>query len=373
MILLYGIGFVASCLIALLLTPLVKRIAFWIGAIDKPNGRKVHTKIMPRLGGLAIFLSFVGAFFVVSPILNEYNYDAALGLLLGGGVIVLTGALDDRFDLRPRYKLLGQLIAASIVVYLGMKIELDSLPFVGHWLSGADWISIPLTILWIVGMSNAINLIDGLDGLSAGVSGIATATIFVLAIMMPGVTGVTVALLSVILLGSIVGFLFYNFHPAKIFMGDSGALFLGFALATLSVLGFKQATVVSLLIPILILGVPLSDTVLAILRRFVNKKPISAPDKRHLHHCLLEMGYSHRVTVLMIYGLALVFGGSAIACSILLTKETTWAVVLIVSALLLLMVVGAEAIGIISDRRRPVLSFLQKIGILKTERITKSN
>lgn len=363
---LYIIGFVTSCLIALLLTPLVKRFAFWVGATDQPNGRKVHTKIMPRLGGLAIFLAFVGAFFVVSPVLNDYNYDAALGLLLGGTVIVITGALDDRFQLRPRYKLLGQLVAAGIVVAFGMRIELSSLPFIGDMLANAEWISIPVTILWIVGVSNALNLIDGLDGLSAGVSGIATLTIFVLALIVPSVT---VSLLSIILLGAIVGFLFYNFHPAKIFMGDSGSLFLGFALATLSILGFKQATVVSLLIPILILGVPLSDTALAILRRLVNKKPISAPDKNHLHHCLLQLGFSHRVTVLIIYGIALIFSGSAIVCTILLTKETTWAVFLIIGILLTFLAVGAEFIGIISKGRRPLLSLFQKLG----QMVTKSN
>jgi len=364
--LLYVIGFVSSCLIALVLTPLVKKLAFWIGATDRPDARKVHTKIMPRLGGLAIFLAFVGAYFIVSPILNDYNYNAALGILLGSTVIVLTGALDDRFQIRPRYKLLGQLVAAGIVVAFGMRIDLGSLPFVGDMLVGAEWISIPVTILWLVGVSNALNLIDGLDGLSAGVSGIATLTLFVLALIVPNVT---VSLLSIILLGGIVGFLFYNFHPAKIFMGDTGSLFLGFALAALSVLGFKQATVVSLLIPILILGVPLSDTALAILRRLVNKKPISAPDKSHLHHCLLQLGFSHRVTVLIIYGIALIFSGSAVACTILLTRETTWAVFLIIGILLLLLAIGAEFIGIISKRRRPILSFIQKIGQL----VTKSN
>lgn len=366
MVWLYIIGFVSSCLIALLLTPLVKRLAFWVGATDRPDERKVHSRIMPRLGGLAIFLAFVGAFIIVMPVLKDHNFNAALGLLLGGTVVVLTGALDDRFQLRPRYKLLGQLIAAGIVVAFGLRIELSSLPFVGEMLVGAEWISIPVTILWIVGVSNALNLIDGLDGLSAGVSGIATMTIFVLSLIVPSVT---VSLLSIILLGGIIGFLFYNFHPAKIFMGDSGSLFLGFALATLSILGFKQATVLSLLIPILILGVPLSDTIFAILRRLVNKKPISAPDKSHLHHCLLQLGLSHRVTVLIIYGIALVFSGAAIACTILLTKETTWAVFLIIGILLTFLIVGAEFIGIVSNRRRPILSFLQKIG----QRVTKSN
>jgi UDP-GlcNAc:undecaprenyl-phosphate GlcNAc-1-phosphate transferase len=155
--------------------------------------------------------------------------------------------------------------------------------------------------------------------------------------------------------------MFYNFHPAKIFMGDSGALFLGFALATLSIMGFKQAAVVSLLIPIMILGVPLSDTFFAIMRRYVNKTPISAPDKNHLHHCLLQFGFSHRTTVLIIYGISLVFGGCAVICSVLLSQEMTWVVTLVIVALLLVMMLGAEAIGIVSKSRKPILSLLQKI------------
>jgi UDP-GlcNAc:undecaprenyl-phosphate GlcNAc-1-phosphate transferase len=366
---LYVIGFIASCLMALLLTPLVKKFAFWVGAVDAPNHRKVHTRIMPRLGGLAIFLAFVGAYFVVSPALDAFNSDAGLGLLLGGLVIVITGALDDRFQLSPKWKLLGQLIAACIVVSFGLKIDLVNIPF-GETNFNIGWLSIPITILWIIGVSNAINLIDGLDGLSAGVSGIATVTILILALMMPNVT---VVLLSVILLGSIVGFLFYNFHPAKIFMGDSGSLFLGFALATLSVMGFKQAAVVSLLIPIMILGVPLSDTFFAIMRRYVNKLPISAPDKSHLHHCLLQLGFSHRTTVLIIYGIAFIFGGSAVVCSVLVSQSMTWLVALIILALFLVILLGAEAIGIISKSRRPILSLLQKIRgkTVHTDRIGK--
>ncbi|MFD0696810.1 MraY family glycosyltransferase [Paenibacillus sp. GCM10027628] len=354
---LYAIGFIASCLMALLLTPLVKKFAFWVGAVDAPNHRKVHTRIMPRLGGLAIFLAFVGAYFVISPALDVVNSDAAFGLLIGGFVIVVTGALDDRFQLSPKWKLLGQLIAACIVVAFGLKIDLVNIPF-GTTNFNIGWLSIPITILWIVGVSNAINLIDGLDGLSAGVSGIATTTILVLALMMGNVT---VILLSVILLGSIVGFMFFNFHPAKIFMGDSGALFLGFALATLSILGFKQAAVVSLLIPIMILGVPLSDTFFAIMRRYVNKLPISAPDKSHLHHCLLQLGFSHRTSVLIIYGIALVFGGSAVACSVFISQDFTWGLVMIIVALFLVMLVGAEAIGIISKSRKPILNFFQRL------------
>lgn len=358
---LYGIGFVVACLIALLMTPLVKRFAFWVGAVDAPNHRKVHSRIMPRLGGLAIFIAFVGAYIVVSPAVQS---DVALGLLVGGAIIVLVGALDDRFDLSPRIKLLGQIIAACVVVYSGVVIDLVNVPF-GDSVISLTWLSVPLTIFWIVGVTNAINLIDGLDGLSAGVSGIAITTILVLALMMGNVT---VVLLSVILLGSIIGFLFYNFHPAKIFMGDSGALFLGFALATLSILGFKQSIVLSLLVPIMILGVPISDTLFAILRRWVNKTPISKPDKSHLHHCLLQLGFSHRVTVLIIYGIASIFGASAVLLSYMSEQEVIWGMVLLIVVLIAVLVLGAEAIGIISQTKKPVLRFLQKVRVLLSAR-----
>ncbi|MDF2958985.1 MAG: UDP-phosphate N-acetylglucosaminyl 1-phosphate transferase [Paenibacillus sp.] len=357
---LYGVGFIAACLIALLMTPLVKRFAFWVGAVDAPNHRKVHSRIMPRLGGLAIFVAFVGAYIVVSPAISSINSDVAIGLLIGGTIIVIVGALDDRFDLSPKVKLLGQIIAACVVVYSGVVIDLVNVPF-GDTTISLTWLAVPLTIFWIVGVTNAINLIDGLDGLSAGVSGIATTTILILALMMGNVT---VVLLSVILLGSIIGFLFYNFHPAKIFMGDSGALFLGFSLATLSILGFKQATVLSLLVPIMILGVPLSDTFFAILRRWVNKLPISKPDKSHLHHCLLQLGFSHRLTVLIIYGVASVFGISAVLLSYMSDQQVIWGVVLLIVVLVAILVLGAEAIGIISQTKKPVLRFLQKVRVM---------
>jgi len=357
---LYGIGFAAACLIALLMTPLVKKFAFWVGAVDAPNHRKVHTRIMPRLGGLAIFIAFVGAFFIIAPAIDSLNSEVALGLLVGGAIIVLVGALDDRFDLSPKVKLLGQVIAACVVVYSGVVIDLVNVPF-GDTTISLTWLAVPLTIFWIVGVTNAINLIDGLDGLSAGVSGIATTTILILALMMGNIT---VVLLSVILLGSIAGFLFYNFHPAKIFMGDSGALFLGFSLATLSILGFKQATVLSLLVPIMILGVPLSDTFFAILRRWVNNLPISKPDKSHLHHCLLQLGFSHRLTVLIIYGVASIFGVSAVLLSYMSEQEAIWGMVLLIVILIAVLVLGAEAIGIISQTKKPVLRFLQKVKVL---------
>ncbi|WP_127581173.1 glycosyltransferase family 4 protein [Paenibacillus koleovorans] len=350
---LYAIGFAAACLLALCMTPLVKRFAFFVGAVDKPNQRKVHTRIMPRLGGLAIFIAFVGAFFVIAPTIDDYNVKVASALLIGGAIIVLIGALDDRFDLSPRVKLAAELVAALVIVFYGdIQIELVNLPFGDSFQT--SWLSIPLTVLWIIGVTNAVNLIDGLDGLAGGVSAIATGTILVMAILMGNPT---VIVLSVLLLGSIIGFLYYNFHPAKIFMGDSGALFLGFSLATLSVLGFKQATVVSFIVPILILGVPLSDTFFAIVRRRVNKLPISVADKNHLHHCLLQFGFSHRKTVLIIYAISLFFG----CCAILLSQTTMWVTILLIALLLLVLQVGAEAIGIVSKSKKPVIHLLMRV------------
>lgn len=348
----YIIGFVLAFVLSAALTPAVKRFAMRIGAVDRPNHRKVHSQVMPRLGGLAIYLAFIAALPVAGLLVHGEQPRIIWGLLLGGTIVMLVGAWDDRFDLSPRIKLLGQIIAACVVVGFGVRVDFIMLPF-GDGIN-IGWLGIPLTILWIVGVTNAINLIDGLDGLAAGVSAIATGTILVLAVMMGNIT---VVLFSSVLLGCTLGFLIFNFHPAKIFMGDSGALFLGFSLATLSVLGFKQATLVSFIVPIVILGVPLSDTFYAIVRRVLHKQPISAADKNHLHHCLLALGLSHRQTVFVIYGIAALFALSAI----LLSSVAQWVALIIIAVLLLLLQIGAEAIGIVSKGRRPVLHFVRRL------------
>ncbi|OPA75683.1 undecaprenyl-phosphate alpha-N-acetylglucosaminyl 1-phosphate transferase [Paenibacillus selenitireducens] len=371
----YGIGFILALGLALGLTPLVKKFAVKVGAMDMPNARKVHTRIMPRLGGLGIFFAFGLAFVVLLPWLpdnllaSDRETNLVRALFAGGSIIVLIGALDDRFELSAKVKLLGQIIAACVVVF-GFDVTMNfvNIPF-GHGnFSMPDWVAIPLTIIWIVGVTNAINLIDGLDGLAAGVSGIAITTILVMAIIMGNTT---VILISLLLLGSIVGFLFFNFHPAKIFMGDSGSLFLGFSLAMLSMLGFKQVAVVSFLTPLFIIGVPLSDTFFAIIRRWRNKKPIFAPDKGHLHHCLRELGLSHRKTVLVIYAIAALFGMLAIIQSVAAAHEANWVTFIVVFILLFLLQIGAEVIGIVDKRKKPVINFFSRV-IMKTETETQS-
>ncbi len=345
---------------AILLTPIVKKVAFLIGATDQPNQRKVHQKIMPRLGGLAIFISFLIGVLLIQPddsylvsVLNLSGSGIHLPIILGSIIIILTGAFDDVKEISPRVKLLGQIIAALIVVVVGdLRLEFINLPFGGELNFG--FLSIPITMIWIIGITNAINLIDGLDGLAAGVSTIALFTIAGMAYTMGNSY---VMIMALILAVSSLGFLLYNFHPAKIFMGDTGALFLGYMIAVLSLLGFKGVTFVSLVIPVIILGVPISDTLFAIVRRLVNKQPLSAPDKSHLHHCLLRLGYTHRQTVLLIYAMSAVFGLAAFIFS----QATLWGSTIILLAILVTIELFVEKIGLVGEGYRPLLNFFNAL------------
>jgi len=331
---------------SILLTPLVKKLAFKIGATDKPNQRKVHQKIMPRLGGLAIYLSFIIGMLVTHP-----GGPYELPIIIGSIIIVITGVLDDMYELSAKVKFIAQIGAAAIVViWGGVHVQFINLPFGGQIEFG--YLSIPLTVIWIVGITNAINLIDGLDGLAAGVSSIALITISGMAIIMGD--GFVTAVASIVL-ASTLGFLLYNFHPAKIFMGDTGALFLGYMISVLSLLGFKNVTIISFIVPIIILGVPISDTFFAILRRIVNKKPLSAPDKSHLHHCLLRTGFTHRQTVLIIYAMAAFFGLSAIIFS----QAKLLGGFFFIIILLIMIELFAEMIGLVGKNYRPLIKMMR--------------
>ncbi|WDM21664.1 glycosyltransferase family 4 protein [Paenibacillus polymyxa] len=374
MLLIYIIGFIMALGLALLLTPLVKEFAVKVGAVDVPNARKVHTRIMPRLGGLGIFLAFLLSLLAVLPFVpdgmlssRDINFIAAF--LIGGTLITLIGALDDRFDLNAKLKFLAQIAVACMVVFaFDIRVDFVNVPFQDAYSSLESWISIPLTIFWIVGVTNAINLIDGLDGLAAGVSGIAIGTIFVMSMLMGNYM---VAMLCLVLLGSIIGFLFFNFHPAKIFMGDTGSLFLGFCLAMLSMLGFKQIAIVSFITPLIIIGVPLSDTFFAIIRRKLQKKPIFSPDKGHLHHCLRELGFSHRQTVLIIYGIAAFFGVLAVIQSSAALNEANWVTFVVICIMMFFLQIGAEVIGLVGKTKRPVINTLIRL-LAKPDSQTRS-
>ncbi|MCH4824764.1 MAG: undecaprenyl/decaprenyl-phosphate alpha-N-acetylglucosaminyl 1-phosphate transferase [Planococcus sp. (in: firmicutes)] len=350
------LAFIAS----IVLTPVVKRIAFRVGAVDRPNYRKVHARIMPRLGGLAIFGSFLIAYFTLKPqdpISNAIEASfipIETAIILGALLIIITGVLDDMYEISAKAKLIGQLVAAGIVVVGGgLEISFINLPFGGVLDFG--YFSIPLTILWIVGITNAINLIDGLDGLAAGVSTVALLTLAAMAFIMGDVYVMSMAAL---LAASTSGFLVYNFHPAKIFMGDTGALFLGFMISVLALMGFKNVTVVALIIPIIMLGVPISDTFFAIVRRVREKKSISEADKSHLHHCLLNIGFSHSQTVLIIYGIAALFGLAAL----LFSQSTLWGGILLLSVMLLAIELFVEVVGLAGKNYRPLLNLVRLIG-----------
>ncbi|WP_217586454.1 glycosyltransferase family 4 protein [Lentibacillus saliphilus] len=342
------VGAFALCfIVSVLLTPLVKKFAIKIGAVDYPNGRKIHQGLMPRLGGLAIVGTFMLGFMIFRP-----DLPWVWPVIVGGFIIASVGFLDDRYDVSPKFKLVGQIVAASIAVFGGVQIDFITMPSGNEIQFG--YFAIPLTIIWIVGITNAINLIDGLDGLAAGVSTIVLMTISGLAVSMGAPL---IALMGLLLLGSTLGFLLYNFYPAKIFMGDTGSLFLGYMIAVLSVAGlFKNVAIFSLAIPVLILAIPILDTFLAIIRRFVNKQPLTAPDKLHLHHCLINMGYSHRQTVILIYGMSGFFSVAAIV----LTRATLWGSTLLIIGLLILVELFIELAGIISYKYRPLLNLFDK-------------
>ena len=268
-------------------------------------------------------------------------------ILVGATIIILLGIYDDKFEMSAKAKFLGQTIAALIIVVGGnIQVNFINTPFGEPIHFG--FLAIPLTVIWIVGITNAINLIDGLDGLAAGVSTIALLTIAGMAVFKIG--DMFVALIALVLAGSTLGFLKFNFFPAKIFMGDTGAMFLGFMIAVLSLLGFKNVTVISLIIPVVILGVPISDTFYAIVRRVLHKKPLSAPDKSHLHHCLLRLGYSHRTTVLLIYAMAASFGVAAFIFSM----ATLWGAIFLIAVLLIALEILVERIGLLGEDFRPL-------------------
>lgn len=296
-----AVTFVAS----LLLVPLIKKAAEHVGALDIPNERKVHKKPIPRMGGLAIF----GAF-LLGYMLFARSSMQMLSILMGGFIIVLTGLFDDIKPVPAKVKFILQIIAACIVVFYG-KISLDFISVFGLNFNFPVPLNYIITIMFIVSIMNMINLIDGLDGLAAGVSSIYFGTIAIIAFILNKMQGLD-TIMSLIMLGSTLGFLVHNFNPAKIFMGDTGSLFLGFTISVIALLGFKGTTLISFIIPIVILAIPIFDTMLAILRRILKGEGIATPDKEHFHHQLLKMKFSVRTSVLIIYGISLLFASVTI-------------------------------------------------------------
>lgn len=350
----YIVIFLIPLILALGLTPLVIRFAKLVGAIDYPNERKVHKDPIPRLGGISIYLSFVISLYILSYIetINIYiTTKTVFMLIVSATVVLLLGMWDDIRELKPGKKFLGQCIAATIVYIAGFRISTVT-SFSGDmmYLGILDY---PITLLWIVGITNAFNLIDGLDGLAAGVAIIAGMTIFSISIVKDDIMS---AILVLTFVGGIVGFMRYNFYNAKIFLGDSGSLLIGFTLAIFSILSkTKSSTAFSVIFPLLVLGLPIMDTMLSMLRRFIKSlksdqsssrgkysiKSIFYPDKNHIHHQLMNFGFSQRKVVILLYIVSVIFGIGAFT----ITMVNTLVAVPILIGIALIIFIGITQLG----------------------------
>ncbi|MGO5021972.1 MraY family glycosyltransferase [Lawsonibacter sp. LCP25S3_G6] len=331
-----------SALVALLTTPVVRSLAFRVGAVDVPkDSRRMHDHPIPRMGGLAIFFGFMLSVLIFLPLTPQMR-----GMLLGGVIIVILGIFDDIYALPAVPKFLVQIGAALIAVLAGNKILVLSNPNV--FSSDPFWnlgiLSIPISVFWVVGITNAVNLIDGLDGLACGVSTISSMTLLVIALI---VSEPETAVLTAALAGGCIGFLPYNLNPAKIFMGDTGSTFLGFILAVVSIQGlFKFYAIISFAVPFLMLGLPIFDTTFAIIRRLAKGQSPMTPDRGHIHHRLIDMGFSQKQAVATLYVISAILGLSAVVL-------TTIGVVKAMFFLAALFAAGGVAAMLFLNHNRP--------------------
>ncbi|HIT32885.1 MAG TPA: undecaprenyl/decaprenyl-phosphate alpha-N-acetylglucosaminyl 1-phosphate transferase [Candidatus Enterenecus stercoripullorum] len=297
-----------AAVVSFAITPLVKAFSVKVGAIDVPkDNRRMHDHPIPRLGGLAIFLGFMFAVVLMVPLNGSER-----GMLLGAVIIVVLGIFDDIYALPAKLKFVVQIVAALISVLAGNQISILSNPNIFSenpiWVLD-DWLSIALSVIWVVAITNAVNLIDGLDGLACGVSTISSAAMLIIALLVK----LDVAMIMGALVGACIGFLPYNFNPAKIFMGDTGATFLGFIMANMSIQGmFKMYTIISFVAPFLILGLPIFDVCFAVVRRLSKGQSPMRPDRSHIHHRLIDMGLSQKQAVGMLYVISAILGLSAV-------------------------------------------------------------
>lgn len=296
---------IITCVLSIIITPLTIKFANKFGFVDVPkDSRRVHAKPMPRIGGLAIVISMlIGLSLYCLITMGTASVELTnkfLAYVIGAIIISTMGFIDDAVNLRARFKFIFQLLAASIIYFAGISIEGIKIPFIYTDLIDFGFLSFPITLIWVIGITNAVNLIDGLDGLAAGISAISATAL--LTIFITTSQSLDAILITAVLVGATLGFLPYNFNPAKTFMGDVGSNFLGFTLATVSILGFaKGYTLIAIIAPILTLGVPIFDTLFAMIRRFLAGKPMLSPDGGHVHHRLLKRGFNQRQAVLILY------------------------------------------------------------------------
>ena len=329
-------AFIISFVFSFTTTPIVKKLAFKIGAVDVPrDNRRMHKEPIPRLGGLAIIFGFLVAILCFNTGFNRQM----ISTLAGAAIIVAMGVVDDCKNLDAKIKFVIQIVAALIVIFGGdIKIKVFTNPNIFsdnlYWVL-PEWISVVVTMLWIVFITNAVNFIDGLDGLAAGVSAIMSVSLVFISVRLGEFS---IALFGIALMGGCFGFLPFNFNPAKIFMGDTGSTFLGFMLASLSIQGmFKSYAVISFAVPLLILGLPLFDALFAMLRRIMTGKSPMTADRGHLHHRLIDMGFSQKQTVFILYAISGVLGITAV----LLAENGTLRALILVICVLILLLIGS--------------------------------
>lgn len=328
--LLYIAAFASAFAITLVATPFARWLSIKVGAIDYPKDRGVHTKPMPRMGGISIILGFTITVLMVFFFDRSMNPVQFIGFLTGALLIAALGIADDIKNLPAKFKFSVQIVAALIVIFSGTQIELVLWPVT----TTLQKVSIPITLIWIVGVTNAVNLIDGLDGLAAGVSSIAALSLMVLCIMTGSTTAVV---LTAALAGACLGFLPRNFNPAEIFMGDTGSTFLGFILAVTSILGvFKGYALLAVSVSVLCIGLPVFDTLFAMLRRMAKNQPVMQPDRGHLHHRLIDKGFSQKQAVLILYAISLGLGALAIFISF---KDSRTIVVVLLTVIVLSLII----------------------------------
>lgn len=326
----------------------IKKLATKWQIVDVPNKRKIHKHTTPGMGGLAIFLGASLGLLYLQP-----EHIHLMEISVGACIIIVTGILDDKFNIRPLLKLTGQTTAALLLISSGLIIDKITLPLIGFIDLG--WLGIPITILWVVGITNAINLIDGLDGLATGVSTIGLLSMFVMAVVD---LQIFAAYLCIVMIGSNLGFLYHNFYPAKIYMGDTGSNFLGYMIAVISMLGlFKNVALLSFIIPVIILAVPIFETLFSITRRLMNKQHVMVADNKHIHYQLLNTGLSHPHTVIIMYGFAFLFG----VLAIVFAKASLGITVGVALVVFILIHMLAELAGLVFGGRRPVITSIMKI------------
>ncbi|WP_438838798.1 glycosyltransferase family 4 protein [Streptococcus pluranimalium] len=361
----FVLSLIAAFLLSLILTPIVRFLSFRVGAVDKPNARRINKTPMPSAGGLAVFCSFfliaVGIFPNITRNIDmDIPYlDYILPVLVGATLVITTGYLDDIFEISAKKKMLG-IIGGAVIIWACTDFRFDSfkIPFGGPMIEFDPIVTFVLTIIWIVSITNAINLIDGLDGLVAGVSMISLATMGMVSYFFLPQVDLFLTMTIFLLIAAILGFFPYNYHPAIIYGGDTGALFIGFMIGVLSLQGLKNSTAVAVVTPVIILGVPIVDTAVAIVRRKLSGRKISEADKMHLHHRLLAMGFTHRGAVLVVYGIAILF--SLIA--LLLNISSRLGGILLMVGVLFALEVLIESLEIWGENRTPLFNSLKFIG-----------